>query len=139
MKKKYRIGTLGALFILAVALVVDGLTLIPFVGTFIGWMFWLGAALYFWKCGLGLINWRRAVPGLISLVGEIVPGVQEFPTIVAAVAVIIVLSRIEDKTGVSMTKTLSSKGVNVNGFRAPKGIPPPLNVDGVRGPQKSDI
>ncbi len=99
---KYRIGTLAILILFFVASLFDILTIIPGIGTFTGWMFWTGAGIYFWIAGLGIVNWRIALPGLVSLVAEFFPVIQTFPTILGGVLAIIIISRVEDKSKISI-------------------------------------
>jgi len=131
--KRYRIGWGAATLLLIIALVFDGLTLIPFVGDAVAWVYWIPAAIYFWRAGLGFANWKIWVPELLSFVAEIIPAVQELPTIVVATFAIIVISRIEDRTGISVNpvKTLTPSRMIKR---------QPLNKDGVRKPSSgSDL
>jgi hypothetical protein len=131
-KTKYRITFwAGAIFII-VGLIFDLFTLIPFVGDFIGWLFWLGGGYYLYKTGHGLANWKTAVPELISFVAEFIPAVQELPTIFIATIIIVVVSRFEDKTGVSLMPKMSKK---IAGATPPRLKPTPVNSEpGVRQP-----
>ncbi len=130
-KVKYRIGTLGMLILFFVAALFDILSIIPGVGTLTGWMFWAGAGVYFWIVGLGIANWRVITPSLISVVWEFFPGIQAFPSILGGVLAIIILSRFEDKTGLSVLPG-GKKGV-----RSPPKVAP-LNQGGKRVPQQED-
>ncbi len=100
------------------ALIADALSLIPFVGNVVAPAFWVFASLYIWGKGFGLMNLKRLVPALISVIAEFVPVVQEFPTIITAVVVIIVSVSIEEKTGVNIlknpTEALSAEGLGRN-------------------------
>lgn len=128
-KKKYRIG-FGMVFILIMmAGVADIVSLIPFVGTLVGPTFWVVMSWYLWKTGHGLLNWKTIIPEGISVVAEIIPVIQELPTIIVATIVIVVISRVEDKTGISLANPLS-KGQKV---RLPSRTPP-FNEGGIRKP-----
>ncbi|HTK32979.1 MAG TPA: hypothetical protein VL335_00320 [Candidatus Paceibacterota bacterium] len=124
-KQTYRLKNGAVALFLMAAGVADLTTLIPFVGDFVGPIFWTLAAVYLWRKGLGLVNAKRLGAELISFVCELIPGVQEFPTIFIASVAIVAMSRIEDKTGFKIP--LKGKGV--------KGRVP-VNHDGVRAPQK---
>lgn len=115
------------IFLIFLAFVADVLTLIPLAGDFVGWIFWAIMAIIFWKLGLGLVNWRRFVPALISTVAELFPAVQELPTIIAGMVAILILSRIEDKTGLKVFPSKSKPGVTPPRV---KRVPP--NQNGVR-------
>jgi len=119
-KKKYKIGNGAVATLIALASLVDILTLIPFVGTFIGWLFWVLVGVYFWKVGLGFVNWRRLAPSIVSALIELFPFAQEFPTIVAAMVIILTLTRIQEKTGLSLLAPLK-KGQKI---RLPEKIEP---------------
>lgn len=131
---KYRISIkIGVLF-LCLAAIADLVTLIPVAGTFLGWIFWAIMTLIFWKMGLGLVNWRRLVPALISAAAKFFPVVQELPTIIAAMLVILIFTRIEDKLGMKLLPTKGKPGVTAP--RLKRG--PPAYQNGVRLPRSKD-
>ena len=132
-KKKYRIGNVALVLLGASAIIADLATLIPIVGSFLGWIYWGGISLILWKMGLGLVNWRKLVPILVSTVAEFFPVAQELPTIVAAMAIIIAISRAEDKTGLKMLPTKNKKGITL-----PRKYTVPLNKDGKRLPRQNN-
>lgn len=138
--KKKRIGNVAAVFLVGTAVIVDLATLIPFVGDFAGPIFWGLASLYFWKAGMGLLNGKRLAATGASIVIEIIPFVQWVPSITLGILAIIAMSRVEDKTGISLSPLTKGKALNSNGVRAPSidmgAKPPPVNVDGVRGPTR---
>ncbi|MDD5165474.1 MAG: hypothetical protein PHG25_02980 [Candidatus Pacebacteria bacterium] len=137
-KHQYRIK--NAAIILVVAGFADALTFIPGAGDIVAFIYWPLAAVYFWKNGLGFVNGRRLAVEAISFVAELIPVAQEFPTIFAATAAIVAMSRVEDKTGFKIP--LKGGGnrrapVNHGGVRLPQSTnnhiaPAPLNHDGVR-------
>lgn len=136
-KKKSRIGLIAIVILVVAALIADLLSLIPFVGDIVGPLFWIGASIYFWQSGLGLVNGRRLATSIISMVAEMIPAIQELPLILAGIIAIIVMVRIEDKTGISLTPHIAGKGgmpLVQNGLRSPAGTPPPLNQGGIRAP-----
>ena len=118
-KPKHRIGWLAIIVLLLVSGIADLTTLIPLVGDFVGPVFWICMSWYLWKTKHGLINWKNLVPELISLVAELIQIVQEFPTIIGATIVIIVISRLEDKTGIKLTPPSKIKPLNQGGVRKP--------------------
>ncbi|MDQ5893040.1 MAG: hypothetical protein QG640_50 [Patescibacteria group bacterium] len=130
MKKKYRIGVLGIIVFVCLAGIFDLLTLIPFVGTLFGWVYFVIFTIYLVKTGHGFINAKTLAPQAISIVAEFIPAVQELPTIIAATIAVIAISRIEDKTGISLMP-----GSKIGVTAARKKINP-ANKNGVRGPMK---
>ncbi|MES2471028.1 MAG: hypothetical protein V4526_02240 [Patescibacteria group bacterium] len=130
-KTVYRLGILAILALLASAGVADLATLIPLVGTFVGPIYWFIIGLYLWKKGFGLLNWRRIVPGLTSTTAELIPAIQALPTITVGIAIIIIFSRFEDKTGIKVIPQ-----VKLIPTRPPviKNRPSPLNQNQVRQP-----
>lgn len=157
-KTIYRIGVIGSIGFIGLALIADLFTLIPFVGDVVGPIFWVGASFYLYFKGFGFVNGRRLATSAISLVGELIPAIQELPLILAGAIAIIVLARIEDRTGLHLHKNgvvdqeAWRKSLNHNGRREPlpeaatvgglDGVSSktnlrPLNMDGVRVPSKA--
>jgi hypothetical protein len=136
--KNSRIGNGMAFLILIIAGITEVLTLLPFVGDLIAPIFWIAFALYLWKAGCGFLKLQRLAPEIVSFACEMIPGLQELPTIILATILIILTVRLEDRTGRSILKPLASgKGpLNQNGVRRPINTPfnRPLNEDGVRQP-----
>ena len=115
------------------ALFSDLLTLIPIVGDVVGPVFWISIGYYFWKKGLGLFNWRRFVPEIISFIAELIPGVQELPSMFLGMIIIALLTKIEQKTGINPINLVKGK------ITPPRIVIKPLNSGGVRQPKSSDI
>jgi hypothetical protein len=129
-EKKYRISWKMIIFWVGIAIIIDLLTIIPIVGDIAGPAYWLIFGFYLYKTKHGLVNWKTLAPEIISVAGEMIPVAQALPSILAATIVIFVVSRSEDKTGISILAPLS-KGQKV---RLPNKIPP-LNQGGVRSPR----
>ncbi|MDQ2933197.1 MAG: hypothetical protein M3Q80_02345, partial [bacterium] len=89
-EKKHKLGFIAFIVLFIIAVLADALTFIPFVGIIVGPMFWAGATLYFWKAGMGLMNWGRVVTSIISTITELIPFLQEFPLITVGVIVIFI-------------------------------------------------
>lgn len=139
-----RIGNGMAAVILATAIVFDLGTLIPFVGDFVAPIFFIGLSLYLWKAKCGFLNAGRLASQIVSFVCEMFPGLQELPTIVLSAALIIILVRLEEKTGISIMKPMSQgqNPLNGGGIRPPSAGPTnlvPLNRDGVRQPYRANL
>ncbi len=122
-KKKYRIGGFAVVILFIIALFFDLISFIPFVGD----IFWVFMSYYLYKTGHGLLNLRRLVPIMVSFITESIPFLSSLPSIMAATISIIMLSRIEDKTGISITSH-----TNI----AKPQIQVPLYQDGRRLPKK---
>lgn len=122
-----------AFILLGVATIAELITLIPFAGDFVGPAFWVCMSWYLWKTGHGILNPKTFVPELISFAAEMIPAVQELPTIMVATLLIIIVSRFEDNTGISVMNPLS-KGQKVN---LPKKVIP-LNQGGKRAPRANE-
>lgn len=123
----YRIGNAGVVLLIAGASLADLLSLIPLVGDVVGPLFWICAGFYFYKQGMGVISMRRAIPTIISFVGELIPVVQELPMILGGIIAVIIITRIEDRTGIQLPATKSFTKMNK-----------PLNSGGVRAPQRKN-
>lgn len=134
--KKYRITNIAGVVLAVLALIADLFTLIPFVGDAVGPIFWVLASLYFWRQGMGFFSGKQGVTKIISTVAELIPGVQELPTIFVAMLIVLGTTRVEDKTGIPVSSVVSGKPgtkMNVNGVReAPSRIP--ANQRAVRPP-----
>ncbi len=125
---KYRLGNGSVAIFLAAAGFSDALTFIPAVGDIVDPIFWACAVAYLWHKGLGIVNGKRIAVEAISFIAELIPGVQEFPTIFIAAVAIVVMSRTEDKIGI---KIPGKGGVGGNPAR------PHLNHNGVRLPPEN--
>jgi len=137
VKVKYRMGKAGMAFWMGAAIIADLITLIPFAGDIVGPLFWICVSIYLWKIGCGLLNARRLATSVISMIAEMIPGAQEFPLLVLGMLAIILMIRIEDKTGVNISGKLGKKGAGghvKDGVNPPKMQQAPLNQDGVRAP-----
>ncbi len=133
-RRESKISNLVAVILVFLAIIADLLSLIPFVGTVIGPIFWFAMGLYFWNIGMGIINGKRLATGAISIIGEIIPIIQSLPTITVGIIAIIIMTRIEEKTGVSV----SSLNKRTPGVTPPRLKPPKLNAQqGIRYPNKN--
>lgn len=133
---QYRLGWGSIVILLGAAGIGDLLSLIPFVGDFVGPVFWVIVAIYLYTRGFGLLNPGRLAAELISLAAKMIPIIQEFPELLAGMAAVIILSRFEDRTGmkVPLSGSSSTNPLNSGGARLPAGAPVPLNSEGVRLP-----
>jgi hypothetical protein len=119
---QYRLGNGSVAIFLAAAGFADALTFVPALGDFVDPIFWGCALFYLWHKGLGLVNGKRIAVETISFVAELIPGVQELPTIFIAAVAIVVMSRTEDKTGIKIPGkgSTSRPHLNHNGVRLPE-------------------
>ncbi len=135
-KPQYRLKNGSVFAFIAVAAFADLTTLVPFVGDFVGPVFWGLTTVYLWKKGLGLVNGKRLAAEGISFIAELIPGVQEFPTILLASIAIVAMSRIEDKTGIKIPTKGASRArspANHNGIRLPETQTTTTNNSGGKG------
>lgn len=156
MATNYRIGWGTAAVLIITAGMFDLVGAIPIIGSITGPVYWVSLSAFLFTKGFGLINARRLVTSLISLVIEVIPAVQALPAILAGTVAIIIFARIEDRTGLSLHKkgVVDSGSVrnalNQQGRREPlpekepvenlaaltgKMNLRPLNMDGIRQPQ----
>ncbi len=134
--KTYRIPLKHAIGLIILAGIADLLTLIPFVGILVGPTFWLlMGKLYFSKRGIRMMGGKQGTTRLISMIAEVIPVVQELPTIIVGMIVILVMTYLEDKTGlpVSSVAGAGQGGKVSDGIRRPPPIVP-ANHGGVRAP-----
>lgn len=130
-KTNYRVGVVMSVVLIGLAGVFDAAGLIPFVGSFMSPIFWLVSGVYLWTKGVGLFGGKKLAVSAISFVTEIIPVVQEFPMLTAGIIGVLLVIRIEDKTGMSLVKPMKA-GVTPPRLRRA----PPLNsVPGVRPPR----
>jgi len=136
-KKKSPIGIVVSIFLVCTAIIFDILSLVPFAGTFVAPFFWGCMTVYLYIKGYSLLNPRRLVTSGISLVAEMIPVVQELPALTVGVIVLLIMLRVENKTGIPLSGTKNS-GVKANlvenGINPPRSEQAPLNMDGVRAP-----
>lgn len=93
-------GTIAIL--IAVAAFADLITLIPIAGDFVGPVYWICVSILLYMKGFGIFNARRFITSAVSTVAEIIPVVQELPMLLVGTIVLIIFSRIEDKTGMNI-------------------------------------
>ncbi len=136
-QKQHRMGWVGISGLLVVGIILDLVTLIPGAGTLLAPPVWIAINTYLWIIGCGIVNAKRLSTSLISMVGEMIPALQALPINILGIIAIIIMVRLEDKTGIKVHGGTKGVGnisiVNGNPVRNPK-ITPPLNVDGIRLP-----
>lgn len=138
---KYRLGW-GSIFVLmAAAGFADLVSLIPFAGDVVSPIYWFCVAGFLYLKGFGLMNPGRLATQLVGFAAELIPVVQEFPVFLLATALLIILTRVEDKTGIKANfsgRNLNDPAtMNRNGVRLPSGQNQPLNSGGMRQPSGS--
>lgn len=136
-----RISNLMAVLLVFIAICADLATFIPLVGDLVAPAYWFAMVIYLWTIGCGFLNARRLATELLSFVLEMIPGLQELPTIFLATILIIVFVRLEDRTGLKLAKPFSEgkRPLNANGFRSPTGTQAPANADGRREPRRQTV
>lgn len=130
-KTNYRVGIAMSVVLVGVAGVFDAASLIPFVGTVMGPIFWVVSGVYLWTKGVGLFGGKKIATTAISFVAEIFPFSQELPMLTAGIVALLIIIRIEDKTGKSLVKPMKA-GITPPRLRRTT----PLNSEpGVRPPR----
>jgi len=129
VKPEHRITTGAFAIWLIVGGLFDLLGLIPFVENVIGIIFALLFGTYLWIKGMGVFKGKVFITECISLVGSFIPMIQSLPQLTAGVVAIFIISRLEEKVGISATSLTSGKGI-----RTPVGRNP-LNQGGIRAPR----
>ena len=135
--KKHRIGGWAIFVLIAISVTLDIIGLIPVAKSILGTIYWIGTSIYLWKAGLGILNGRKLAAMLISWGAGFTPVIQELPIeLTAGIIAIILMTRAEEKTGISLNPMSSGKlgpKVNVAGTRMPPQQAP-LNQEGIRPP-----
>lgn len=127
--KEHRITNTAAVILVVLAIICDIIGLIPFVESFIAVLYWIGAGIYMWLRGMGIFNGKLLASESISLASSIIPAIQALPGITVGIIAVIIISRAEEKTGISVSAIRSGKGIR---------LPPPkipLNNNGTRAPR----
>ncbi len=128
-KTQYRISMGMSVVLIIFATVCDALSLIPFVGDAVSPIFWIITTIYLWIKGVKILAGSKLATTAISFVGEMIPGIQEFPILMGGIIAILFIIRAEDKTGLSLLKPMS-KGITPprlqrNPFNGKAGVRPP--------------
>lgn len=114
-KKKYRISNITFILMLFVALILDILSLIPAINVVTLLVGGILFTFWWWKLGLGLIDIKKIINLSIAFIVEIIPVISLLPGILAAVVVMFVISRFEDKTGVVVSGALKLNRSSLKG------------------------
>lgn len=144
-KPKYRIGVVAIVILVAIAFIADIIGLIPLAKDITASVFWIGTGVYFWMKGMGIFNGKKLAAVAISWIASLIPVIQELPIeITAGIIAVILITRVEDKTGISVLKPLSEGKqiasaktmLNFNGRREPPPRQQLNEKEGVREPEK---
>jgi hypothetical protein len=133
-KTEHKISNLAAAILIFIAVFIDVLTFLPGVGSFFGPAFWVFVNFYFWYIGLGIVNTKRLASGIISSLIEFIPIIQWLPSVTVGIIIVIIVTRIEEKTGISVISlTKRTPGTTPPRLKSPK-----LNSQqGIRYPNKN--
>jgi len=132
----YRLTWGPIILLMCAAVGGDVFTLIPFVGDAVGPIVWVATALYLYKKGFGLMNPGRLSVELIDMAAKMFPVIQEFPELTIGMALIIVMTRIEDRTG--MKANIAGRSTDELRLGNRVVMRQPLNDGGVRLPKKTE-
>ncbi len=127
---KYRISTVMTVILVFFAVCADLIGLIPFAKDVTATLFWGVTSIYFYTQGMGLFSGKKLAVMSVSWVVSLIPVLQEIPAeVTAGILAIIFITRVEDKTGISvvkpMTKGITPPRLNRNPFNGQPGIRPP--------------
>lgn len=108
-KKESKISDTAAALMIATAIILDIISIIPVVGqafadvgSFVIFLIW------FLILGLPLVTPKKLLTMLSAYIIELVPAISALPAITVGVILMIALTRAEEKTGIQL---LSKKGV----------------------------
>ena len=132
--KQHKFGILAICVLVAGALAADLIGLIPFAKDITATLFWVIVSFYMWMKGMGIFSGRKLAAMLTSWIMSVIPFIQEIPIeVTGGIIAIIILTRIEEKTGHSFIKPLmNGKPVTLPRLKRPT----PLNKAGTRAPRK---
>lgn len=100
--KTKRLGMGESILIVVFALVFDLLSLIPFLNIVVVLVAQGLLALFFFLHGISVFSKKKAVTFTIGTVVELIPFLSMLPALTAQTIAIIILTNIEDKTGLSV-------------------------------------
>jgi hypothetical protein len=110
-EKKHRIGNGEIVMLLVFALIFDLISLIPFVNIAVVIVAQSLMALFFSMHGVNVLSKRRAIPYILGWIIEIIPAISAIPAITIETIIMIVLTRIEDKTGIDPAGGVTPPGL----------------------------
>ncbi len=125
---QYRISLGAAAILTAFGGLCDLVSLIPFVGDLVGFIFWIIAGIYLWRKGIGLFSGRKLATLLVTETIKIIPILQELPSLTVGIVLVIVMTRIEDKTGFSLNPLKKQKVTPPRNQRSPANQTPGVRL-----------
>ena len=96
-------------FMIAVAVIFDLLSLIPFVNIVVDVVAILTFGLWFAIKGLGFLNPRRFATMMVTVIVEAVPALSVLPAFTASIIATILMIKSEDRLGINVTALASGK------------------------------
>ena len=97
-----RINNITAGFMIAVAIVFDLISIIPFINILVDIVAWLVFGFWFALLGVGFINPRRFAVMATSFIVGAIPVVSTLPELTVAIIVTILMVKSEDKLGIKL-------------------------------------
>ncbi len=101
-KPQSRIDNITAGFMIAVAIIFDLLSLIPFVNIVVDVAAVLLYGIWFAIKGVGFINPRRFATMMVTVIIEAIPAISFLPGFTIAIIVTILMIKSEDRLGISL-------------------------------------
>lgn len=109
-KKPRRIDPVTRYKLIGTAIIFDLISIIPVVGQFLA-IGGAGITFYIWfkMLGVSFISPKKIVTTVVEYIGEAIPVVSALPLITTGTIIMIVLTDIEDKTGVGVAGLATGK------------------------------
>ncbi|MCR4274631.1 MAG: hypothetical protein NUW02_01090 [Candidatus Campbellbacteria bacterium] len=109
-KKPKRIDSTTRYLLIGTAIIFDLISIIPVVGQFLA-IGGAGITFYIWfkTLGVSFISPKRIVTTAVEYIGEAIPVVSALPLITTGTIIMIVLTDIEDKTGIGLASLAAGK------------------------------
>jgi len=108
-KHKKRIGNLTFGLMVALAIILDIISIIPGANIIVDIVAALVFGLWFMLRGVGFVNPRRFSVGIIAIIIELVPFLSILPGITAGVVITILSVRTEDRLGIHIPSPTGKK------------------------------
>ncbi len=103
---EYRVGMASSIVFIVIAAFFDLLSVIPLIGGAFGFIFWVIFGIFLYTKGIKMWDGKKMAVSAISFLAELFPFVQTLPTLIAGSIAILLMIRIEDKIGVSISNPL---------------------------------
>jgi len=100
--KRQRINSVAIIFMVAIAIIFDLISLIPFVNIVSELIAYAIFGLWFYLLGVGFMNPKRFAVAAVSAIIGFIPFLSMLPELTVAVIVVILMVKSEDRLGIKM-------------------------------------